>query len=406
MKKRLLLITACMVGFVVFLRWPRVRSSTAGNVSEISNPASPGSLAPSLSAAPEGEVVLSWLEPVGQEHSLRFSVRGQRGWGAVQTVVRRADFDIYAEAPPGVLKLENGSILAVWAQKRKGPGKWPGNYLYAAASQDYGKTWSTPARIHSDSSNSEHSFSSIAATGRDRATIIWLDARDNESKHRYRLMSAVVSSAGEVTDEKTVDNDVCTCCPTAFANVGSGGVAVYRGHTSDEIRDIQVARLVNGLWEQPHPVHDDQWKINGCPVNGPALSEREGRLAVVWFTGKNDEPRVQVTFSADSGKEFQPPRVLDSPMNGIRPVGHVGVALLDDGDALAVWLRQSSSGADLVAQHMTERGPNGAPFVVGQGTVRGLGYPRLRRLGHSALICWTAKDGKEVKTALIAPRGD
>jgi hypothetical protein len=75
----------------------------------------------------------------------------------------------------------------VWAQKLKGTAKWPGNYLYTAASQDGGKTWSPPATIHSDDSNSEHSFSSIAATGRDRATVIWLDARDYESQHRYRL---------------------------------------------------------------------------------------------------------------------------------------------------------------------------------------------------------------------------
>jgi hypothetical protein len=141
---------------------------------------------------------------------------------------------------------------------------------------------------------------------------------------------------------------------------------------------------------------------NGCPVNGPALSERDGQLAVAWFTGKNDEPHVQVTFSGDSGKTFQAPRLLDSPVNGSRPAGHVAVTVLEDRSALAVWLRQGSSGADLVAQRITERGTGGTPFVIGQGTVRG--YPRLERLGNSALVSWSGKDGKEVKTALIAPR--
>lgn len=406
MKKLLLLVAICLVGSVILVKRPRFGSSTGGSFSEVSNPAASGSVAPSLSAAPAEEIILSWLEPVGQEYALRFAVRSKHGWGAVQTVIRRPDFDVYAEAPPSVLKLENGSMLAVWAQRLKGTGKWPGNYLYAAASQDGGESWSAPARIHSDGSNSEHSFSSIAGTGRDRATVVWLDARDNESKHRYRLMSAVVNSAGEVKDERTVDNDVCTCCPTAFVSAEFGGVAVYRGHTSEEIRDIQVARLVNGAWEQPHPVHDDHWKIDGCPVNGPALSELDGQLAVVWFTGKNDEPGVQLAFSEDGGRTFQPPLLLDMPVNGSRPVGHVGVTILEDGSAVAVWLRQSSSRADLVAQRSTKREPNDAPSVVAQGTVRALGYPRLQRFGNSAMVCWSGNDGKEVKTALIAPRGD
>ena len=89
-------------------------------------------------------------------------------------------------------------------------------------------------------------------------------------------------------------------------------------------------------------------------------------------------------------------------MNGAGPVGHVAVAILEDGSALAVWQRESSSGADLVAQRVTDRGSDGPRFIVGQGNVRGLGYPRLQRFGNSTLVCWSGKDGKEVKTVNCA----
>jgi hypothetical protein len=137
----------------------------------------------------------------------------------------------------------------------------------------------------------------------------WLAGLERVLLHalsNYRVVNMLlIRELFRPADEKTVDTDVCTCCPTGLVSAEFGGGALYRGHTSEEIRDIQVARLVNGAWEQPHAVHDDHWKINGCPVNGPALSERKGRLTLAWFTGENDELQVQLAFSGDSGKRFK-----------------------------------------------------------------------------------------------------
>jgi hypothetical protein len=325
-------------------------------------------------------------------------MRAEDKWGAVQTVLRRSDFDVYAEAPPSVLKLPNGSILAVWAQKRNGTGKWPGNYLYAAASQDNGKTWSSPVRVHSDQSNSEHSFSSIAATARDRATVIWLDARDYEKNHRYRIMSAVLNSSGQVAAEKTIDDDTCTCCPTAFVSTPDITVAAYRGHTPQEIRDIKISRLLNGKWTAPRTVHDDGWQINGCPVNGPALSVNKDRVAVVWFTGKDDKPQVKMAVSRDSGKTFGQAQTLDSPGDGSRPIGHVGISLLDDGSAVAVWIQQGPSDAKIVGQRISGDMLRSRDLVLAKGTARRLGYPRLVSSTHAVIVSWGGAAGQEITT--------
>jgi hypothetical protein len=406
MRYRMLLITSCLSGLAILLSWPHVRSSPVGNFSEISNPAAAGSRSPSLSATAKGDVILSWLEPSGAEQALRFSVRSKSVWGSVETVIRRPDFDVYAEAPPSILALENGSILAVWAQKLNGTGKWPGNYLYTSASQDGGKTWSPAARIHSDNSNSEHSFSSIAATGRDRATVIWLDARDYESQHRYRLMAATLNFKGEVTNETTIDDDTCTCCPTAFVATPTGGVAAYRGHSPQELRDIKVSRLAGEIWEVPRPVHDDNWHINGCPVSGPALSANKDRLAVLWFTGRDDQPQVEMELSEDLGKTFQAPQILDSRGKESRPIGHVAVSLLDSGGVVAVWLQQGRSEARIVGQRISKNGHRGELFVLARGTVRGLGYPRLERAGFRVMVSWSGTTGEEMKTAEMSGADD
>jgi hypothetical protein len=80
----------------------------------------------------------------------------------------------------------------------------------------------------------------MAPVGPDRALAVWLDARDYEAKHRYRLMSAIVDSKGIVSDERTVDEDTCTCCPTALVTTPALAIAAYRAHNSGEIRGASV----------------------------------------------------------------------------------------------------------------------------------------------------------------------
>jgi hypothetical protein len=232
--------------------------------------------------------------------------------------------------------------------------------------------------------------------------VIWLDARDYETKHRYRLMSAVIDSKGQVSNEKTIDEDTCTCCPTALVRTMAGAVAAYRGHNSEEIRDIKVARLLDGNWQTPHSVHDDLWKINGCPVNGPALASSGNRVGIVWFTGNNDKPEVKFALSNDQGATFQAPITLDSSNAENRPVGHVAVSLLEDGSAVAIWLRHQTSGTDMVGERISPSGQRSGTFTIASGTETGLGYPRAQRLGNQLIISWGGKTGKVVRTAVIS----
>ena len=64
-----------------------------------------------------------------------------------------------------------------------------------------------------------------------------------------------------------------------------GPVVVYRDRSEaeKEIRDISIVRLKGKKWSAPRPVFQDGWRLNGCPVNGPAVAAAGRRVAVAWF---------------------------------------------------------------------------------------------------------------------------
>jgi BNR repeat-like domain len=386
------------------------RSNSNANellVERVANPAAPGSIAPNMTQAPNGQIMLNWLEPNGNGLALRFASRTAQGWSAAQTIVAGKDFGKYAEAPAWVLMLPAGSLIAVWAEELPTTDQWPGNYLYAAVSRDQGRSWSRPVIVHSDrTASAEHSFASLAVLDDTHANIVWLDARDNMAKHTYRLMSAVISSSGTIENEETVDDDVCTCCPTALARTPAGLIAAYRDHTSQEIRDIYAARKEAGHWQSSRPMHKDGWHINACPVNGPALASRGNQVVSAWYTGANDSGTLRVAFSSDGGANFGEPITIDTSTGAHKPTGRPALTLLDSGDALVAWTRHQKDHGELVAARVRKNGSGVInPIVVAAGGSQGLGYPRMQAGDNGAHLSWGgAGESKEINTATITLR--
>jgi len=157
-----------------------------------------------------------------------------------------------------------------------------------------------------------------------------------------------------------------------------------------------VIRLVDGQWSAPVPLHADRWKIDACPVNGPAVDARGARVAVAWFTAP-DQPRVRVAFSDDSGKSFSPPVEVASG----DVIGRVDVVMLDDRRAVVSWLRRSGQGAEIVARPFDPRGAAGSEVVIASATVqRASGFPQLVRAGDQLLFAWTdSSDPPQLRTA-------
>jgi hypothetical protein len=383
-------------------------SAWLGAVTQVSAPAAPGSRFPHLAATQDGStVVLSWLEP---ETAKTFSLR-QAQWSADHTwsdpgvVASSADWFINWADFPSVVPLDATRWLAHWLHQR--PGSVYSYDVMTSLSEDGGKTWARPYSPHDDGTPTEHGFVSLANAG-GQPYAIWLDGRktggghDEHAAHggtgAMTLRGAQLTPAG-ATQGAEIDATVCDCCQTDSAAVRDGLLVVYRDRTPDEVRDIHAARYVGGQWSASVPVHADGWRIEACPVNGPAVAARGDHVAVAWFTAP-DQSRVRLAFSNDGGRTFSTPVEVAAG----RVVGRVDVVLLEDRLAVVSWLAESSAGAAIRAQPFTPNGPAGpAVDVAASDVARSSGFPQMLGVDGGLLFAWTESTATPTVRTAFAP---
>jgi hypothetical protein len=374
-----------------------------GPAREIETPAAAGSGEPSLAATRDGRVYLSWIEPAGEgRHALRLAVRRPGGsWSAPRTVAEGEGFVVNWADFPGVAALEDGALFAYWRVRHSHGGRYAYD-VRLAVSKDGGASWSAPIVPHRDGTASEHGFVSLAASGSDRMTAVWLDGRNtvvaDPAKAEMALMTTTLGADGQLGEETIVDGRVCDCCQTSAARTDRGVVVAYRDRTEKEVRDVSVVRSTAGGWSEPLVLGRDAWEINGCPVNGPAVAAAGARVSVAWFAAPRDQPHVSVAFSGDGGATFGAAVRVDDG----RPLGRVDVVALPRG-ALVSWLEQVGTGAELRVRAVTPDGTRGAGLTVaGSSAARSSGFPRMEASGGEVVLAWTdPSEPPRVRTAVL-----
>jgi len=360
------------------------------------SPAGVDSREPELSATSDGRIILSWIEKVGNKrYALRFASRDKDNWSTASTISEGENWFVNWADFPSVIALADGSLAAHWLVKSAAS-----TYAYdvnIARSKDGGKTWSKPVVPHTDKTQTEHGFVSLIALPDGRAGAIWLDGRnlkdvkDEGDEHTplpvsMTLRYAAIDADGNLSDEAQLDERVCECCQTSAALTSEGALAVYRDRSDKEVRDIYTVSRQQGSWSAPRAVHADNWEINGCPVNGPSVSADGRRVAVAWYTGANDSPRVKAAFSTDAGATFGEPIQVDDG----ETLGRVDVLLLPDGSALVCWLAGNAEGGAIKVRRIQPDGSLGPPAVIAKTDIsRSSGFPRMARLGDEVHFAWT-----------------
>ena len=360
---------------------------------DIPSPAGPGATEPNFSVAPNGHVWMSWLEPVGAQYALKVAAFDGTRWSKPSTVRTGSDFFVNWADFPSVQVLNGKRLAAHWLQ-RAGTGTYA-YHVKIAFSNDGGATWTDGITAHTDTSASEHGFVTLWREG-DRLGAAWLDGRkyaksaghdDHNPANEMMVASTTFDARGRRGREVVLDSRSCDCCQNSSAMTARGPVVVYRDRSAQEIRDIYIARRVNGKWVEGKPVHADNWKIAACPVNGPNVAARGNRVVVAWFTAANDSPRVKVAFSSNAGETFGAPIRVD----GGAPGGRVDVEMLADGSALVSWIERT--GGDTAAVRVRRVSPNGAsgsPVTIATSSAaRASGFPRIALSGDEALFAWT-----------------
>jgi hypothetical protein len=306
---------------------------------------------------------------------------------------------------PSVIRLADGSIYGHWLQK-----SGVGTYAYdvrLARSSDDGRTFSTSFTPHRDGTQTEHGFASLFQMPGAGLGLVWLDGRamqggehagHGEPSGEMSVRGAIYDPTGEQIAEGPVDLRVCECCPTAAAVTTDGPIIAYRDRTEQEVRDISVSRYLNGKWTAPVAAHNDNWKINACPVNGPALSADGRNVVIAWFTATGEQGHTFAAFSSDSGKTFGAPIRLDDAS----ALGRVDVQLLADGSAVATWIEFLEGRAQFTLRRVEASGQRSSAMAVsGLNAGRSSGYPRMARFGDELVFAWTEPtDTPGVRTAI------
>ena len=374
-------------------------------IAPVTAPSAVNSAQPQMTVSPRG-ILLSWIERAGSRATLKFAERTTTGWSAATTVASGDDWFVNWADVPSVLRLDNGTLAAHWLQK-----SGPETYAYdvrLAYSRDEGQTWSQSFTPHHDGTKREHGFASLFQMPGAGLGLIWLDGRGMGSAQGHDAHGAsegamsvrfgTFDTAWKQTREMPVDLRVCECCPTTAAMTSDGPVVAYRNRSEDEIRDIYVARLENGTWSEPKPVHEDNWKIAACPVNGPMLSARGRNVVLAWFTVTDDVGHAYAAFSSDAGRTFGAPIRLDA----VSALGRVDVALLPDGAALATWIEFADQKSSFSMRRVEPSGRTSpATAVTAIAGARASGYPRVAFDRDEVVFAWTEnQDGQSaVRTA-------
>jgi hypothetical protein len=395
-------------------------------------PASPGSGEPRLTTGPAGKVVLSWIEPEADGgDALRFAELEENGWSEPTTVASGADFVVNWADLPSVQPITADLYAAHWLELA--PDDFSSYNIKVAVSQDGGSTWTAGTQLNSDAVLAEHGFVTLFPW-RSEVGAVWLDGRElegsadgsgessgessnegsgeslNEGSGESRgegsgeppgttLRYGTIAADGTAVDRGEIDSLVCDCCQTGVAIAAAGPVVIYRNRTADEIRDVAVRRNVGGEWTQPVGLGPDGWRIEGCPVNGPAIAARGDDVAAAWFTAADAAPRVRFARSLDGGKTFGPAVDVD----GAGAFGYVDVVLLEDGAAVVSWWRKAEDGrVALAARRIDGDGRLGDVRIVTENdTPRPLDVPQLAAAGERLVFAWTDAAEPAVKSVTV-----
>lgn len=360
---------------------------------------------PHFVLAPDGTPYLSWTDTLNEhEHALRFSRWTGQAWTQPETIARGRNWFVNWADFPSLAILPGGAMRAHWLT-RADPASDYGYGIHVAQRDAGAPKWREIHGVSLDEKVDYAGFLSFVPGGRGAIYLApppgagahhAAAAGGHDENHRKTVRFVAFAGDGRVESDREVDASACSCCPTTMGVTRSGLVAAYRDRLPGEIRDIAVIRYADGAWTQPHTLHADGWKINGCPTDGPSLAARDERVAVAWVTRAQARPRVQVAFSTNEGRTFSAPVRID----GGNPQGRPHLVEYGRGHYLITWLEKTTDGrVEIRLRRISHEGRLSPPLIAATAPPgRAAGFPQVAVSGEQILLAWR---DERVRAALL-----
>ena len=341
--------------------------------------------------AADGEVVaVAWsgAQPSGStDVFVAVSRDGARTFSSpVRVNSVEGDARVNGEQPPHVALVprprRDPAIVVVWTTKGAN-----GTKLLQSRSEDGGRSFSPAALVPGTDAAGNRGWQAIAVEPGGRVDTVWLDHRElahdssmAASHHDHKgagkpdgvamaqKSKLFVASLDGTLAPRALSGGVCYCCKTAVAATGDAIYAAWRHVYPGNLRDMAFTMSRDGgrTFSAPLRVSEDQWALEGCPDDGPAMTvDRQNRIHIVWPTlvaaAAGAEPNIALFYamSAD-GKQFTARERI--PTEGTPH--HPRIAIGADAALTIAW-DELANGSRQIA--------------IGRGSIDSRGRPRIRR---------------------------
>jgi hypothetical protein len=323
------------------------------------------------------------------------------------------DARVNGEQPPRVVLVSRRgdvpAIVVVWTSRGEA-----GTRLLSSRSEDGGRTFGASAIVAGSEAAGNRGWESAAVGPDGVVRALWLDHRElatreshgggsHHQKHggspaakRDGVAMAQLSKLyiGGIAGSSTplpITGGVCYCCKTALAaGKGTAMFAAWRHVYPGNIRDIAFAASRDGgrTFSDPIRVSEDQWALDGCPDDGPAMAvDAAGVVHVAWPTVvERPEPHKSIFYSwSTDGRSFAP-RVRITPIG--RNVSHPQIVAHGAG-VTVVWDEVIDGTRKVFAARRSRSNRNFAPVLLSESDTPS-SYPAAVVSGDAIVTAWTA----------------
>jgi hypothetical protein len=354
---------------------------------------------------------------------------GGRSFSAPVRVNHTAgDVNVSGEQPPRIaLTPHRGaapSLLVMWTAK--GPS---GTRLVSSRSADGGQSFQAAASVPGSDASGNRGWESLAISAQGVPVAVWLDHRDMAVRQgaasttgghqhgtamQHKTDGAVTAQLSQIffarlndrASARAIAHGVCYCCKTSVATGADGTVvAAWRHVYPGNIRDIALTKSADGgrSFAPPVRVSEDNWVLDGCPENGPAVAiDQTNAIHVVWPTlvhdGGGGETLALFYSTSRDGQRFTTRQQI--PTEGVPR--HAQIALGPGATINVAWDEQINGTRRVVIARVRLGTANATRFTREPVTDRTGTYPVIASLPDAVVVAWT--DGSPAESVLRVAR--
>lgn len=365
------------------------KEEQASLIESLESPAGDHSSLPHLVLGKDNVLYLSWIQKSdSNQTAMMYSRMKDSSWDTPETIASGTNWFVNWADYPMLAVDKYGNMLAHYLAKSSA-----GTYSYdinVITKKADSIDWSLPLPPHTDNTPTEHGFVTILPNEDYTFTLAWLDGRHTSGGHdghgsngAMTLRTAVMDMQGQLSQEAELDARVCDCCQTTGVMTTKGPLFIYRDRSVDEVRDMAYVSKLDSGWSIPKLVAEDNWNIEGCPVNGPRAATLGKTVATAWYSAALNRPKVKVAFKVEA--DFEEPILVDDTS----PIGRVDIVMKNAETAIVSWLGGGNSPA-IKYREVNRNGSMSAVYVLEQTSdERGSGFPQMEIWNNILYFAWT-----------------